>query len=735
MRKGGSKPLKLAGTRILSGEADADALAREFMDNSWNPSQYYTKVGDMTTAFTTGAKKPRPVEDGPTMDDYYSDEGEHEFSENDFLREMDKLGVDPSQQGYGCNHSMICETGCRFYHDTNTPRRKHYHQEEGTTAYVKSRYGRFVREYGSVNMIRLNDDPMEDAQAYPRDSLYEEGWHHEPTCTVNCKRYHYPGSLPDRYARLSSGVFHETPNGRWVRELINGDMAYVRIGPNEDTKEPGDLASTSLSLMNEAMNKSKTPKNTVQQKSFRDMTEAQLISYFKSDVKSQDMCINELTRILLPLQRPVEEDDTTMVEVLLSGASPEDKNKIMASLKRLLDMHEEGLHKHSCVTYSLKDKEMGRKQLAESVTNALLDIREKERDLPEIIEQSLILLICVNDISKKTVHLMERLKATINEDVALPDDVYVFIFGVADFGASVLDPRNHRTLQSAVDAITQDINSGDEMDPMYELGTIIPCFPVITTMTSKQRNQLISRVLDSCRSETYCVGGLVVGIEDNDFVKLIDYHVTPSVLLGEEKKMITLVNQEMEGCFAVFDEYYNELFEKHPLFREEAFRKDSRHPTASFGLLQIEKSTAEMHSRYPGLANTLRNPEYASFISLCIENQTPVPYIFLEHKDHFIQHIHIITPVNTGNIKRKRKEIEPKIKENNNKKRKVVNHEWKDDPTLSNRKTVVSVCVCSLEDHKHYQRPCSSGVNCLGNGFKSGIPRGYCSRACQHQKK
>lgn len=738
MRRGnnnnGSK-LRLTGTRIVGSDAESDALVRNFMDTSSNPGQFYTRCGDVTDAFTTGAKKPRPKNDQegkPTMDDYYSDEDNHEFSENDFMKEMHRIGVDPDEHGYGCNHDMRCNKDCRFYHDNHIPRRKHYYHIDGTTSYEKTRYGRFVREYdtNSISLIRLNDDDLRDGLDYPNDHLYNEGWHHTKTCPLTCKRYHYPG-LPERYARLPGGVFHEASNGRWIHDWVNGEMAYIRIGPNNDPLEPGDLASTSASLMKEVSNAKMKKKDikrnnivaiTSKPSLFRSMTKSELTNYLSKDVKGQDMAINELVTLLRLLQKPIdEEEEENMIRIFMSGATPGDKETILGSVKRLFCMQPSGLNSESCVTYSLKeDGEIESAKMVDMIRNAMLDIRDKERYLPEgTEEQSQVLLLCVTDISKETYHLLERLNRIIADEIIVPDDIYFVMFCVADFGAKTLDPRLHRTLESASDIVLADINN----DMMDYIGIILPCFPT-----------LVTNVVDTCciDNSSFTVGGLTTDLVDREFFqKLTDYYATS---LSTEKQLLGLVNQELVLAFKAFDKHYHLLFKKHPLFEEDI------HGTMgiSFMMSSKEESIEDLLSRYPFMVEPMRNPDYASSVSLCIENNIAIPYILLKHDQYLIHCIHIMMPVKQieATAKRKREEIElVNEDDNNNKKKKVeIQHQWQDDHTLSNRKTTVSVCSCLLETGKHYQRPCSS-VNCLGNGYKSGTSRGYCRLCTQQQQK
>lgn len=247
-RKSQTKKSKFVGSRLVGEDDDPELIMRAFREapSSKEASRVYTKAGDMTRAFDVTPKKKKKKQLGGEMDEEeddaevnearYGQDGYFTFKMVDYEKELERLSV--GFTGNGCNHRNDCPAECRIYHDYMDPPRNHYYHHEGTTSYDRTRYGRFVRESESpLTMVRLCSDPQEESVYYPRDTLFTKGWHHTDECSIDCVRYHYDTGLPERYTRMGLNFFKLDAGGRWLQDHINGELGYIRIGPNDDSED------------------------------------------------------------------------------------------------------------------------------------------------------------------------------------------------------------------------------------------------------------------------------------------------------------------------------------------------------------------------------------------------------------------------------------------------------------------------------------------------------------------
>lgn len=240
MNRSKGKKLTFVGARILANDDEAAKLKRAFLGaSSSNSKRLYSRPSELTESFDVTPKKKKEKEEKDLtpeeIENRYGNDGHIEYSTNDYEQEMDRILAYDAYQYKGCNHRNDCPLECCVFHDYASTPRNHYYYLDGTTTYERCRYGRFVRDPTAKGtaLIRLSDDPEDEEINYPRDSLYKKGWHHEDHCSLDCSYYHYHGSPPDRFTR-TGGIFVSNQSGRWLRDYVNGDLSYIRIGPNDD---------------------------------------------------------------------------------------------------------------------------------------------------------------------------------------------------------------------------------------------------------------------------------------------------------------------------------------------------------------------------------------------------------------------------------------------------------------------------------------------------------------------
>lgn len=753
MKKKQNRQSVIVGTRVLGVEDDANRMMRDYMDTSNNPKGFYTKCGDMTSAFdsmdTTKSKKKKELteeKEDDNTEDYYSDENDdynERFNMVEYKREMRELGDTTSALlSMGCNHEMGCDDECRIFHDYQKKRRRHYYNgEDGTTEFVKSRFGRFVRVFGSTDMVRLCDDDEVEEKLFPRDRLYLKGWHHNENCSLDCPRYHYTEGLPERFTRLSDGEFRKAAAGRWVRNWANGNLIYIRVGPN-DSYEPGEeVMQIDEGPIVRAI-AAKKKENALKRNSkkevrpFRSMNETQLTKYFEEELWGQGMAIDEMVRLIKPLQKPIGEGEPNIVRLLAVGLTHPDKTKLYDSMKRLFELNDK-----TCFSYLLTgeintDTES---YLCERINRAILHLRQEERVMPDEEEdRSLILLINIEGVSKETMDELDRLDDILGDEsrLVIPDDIFIVLYYNSNFGEKVLDPLVHLTPESVRAVIIHEMFGGDmEENEMTILDKeIIPFFPPpkktkkakkeSTTLNSKQMKELVGLMAD----HRYEIASNMIDIDENERTKLVKYF---SCVSSDQGVVLDRILTDLRSATDVFLRYFRELANEHPLFKEtlQTNKDVCTDIKLQFRLLPIEKSLGLFISRYPVMKKVIKkSDEYRDTLDLCIEKKWSVPCMTLSSDVHMIKICHIMSPVNketttndeTSSSKRKR-EIEPEVTN-----KKTLTHSWKEDPILSTRQTVVHICSCKLARNVHYRRPCSSGEECIGDGYKIGHSRGYC---------
>src|SRR6202012_6276154 len=106
-------------------------------------------------------------------------------------------------------------------HDYRKPGRRHYYGEDGESTYEKSKYGRYVREANSFNLIRLDSDSdSDDNNNNNHDNKPTQGWHHNKDCPTNCRVYHYDTKFfKEKFSRSRENTFYNDHFGRWIKDI------------------------------------------------------------------------------------------------------------------------------------------------------------------------------------------------------------------------------------------------------------------------------------------------------------------------------------------------------------------------------------------------------------------------------------------------------------------------------------------------------------------------------------
>lgn len=764
MRKNGAKTQRFIGSRVLLMDEDPSSIMREFMDAPSSVAHsVYTTGNEMTNAFSAGVIKKQRTSKKTTKTNEdenkkreaaeraYGNDTNLVFKTSDYEREMSRLDIYPSQRGHGCNHGISCTKECRIFHDYHIPARNHYHHDEGTTSYERTRYGRFVKGTGNsppVTYIRLCDDKEVEAINYPRDALYEEGWHHESWCPLDCVRYHYEGP-PERYTRQEDGFFLKEAGGRWLYDWANNEKAYIRVGPN-DTTEPGNLLSTAIRLEKELdhigqITNERRKREAVVEKSkmsFRDMPRVQLVDYLSTFIKNQDAAIEAVVDLLLILQSPIEEADVEWDEDG-SVIESEPKNRInmvacgdqslatvmqtMSDAIRLLLQRKTGIDTQVCQCLSsLKDQ---------SISDAILEIRTKEKAMPSTaLDQSLILFLSVK-MGDGFDAFMKSLENRV------PSDIYLVLF--------VISTHSEEEAASQMSSFVR-----------------VPFRPVVTI--EQHKKTIVDYVVSKCRDYTHSLSscGTNVSFQVNETVlsQLADY-VIPSKMTITESMALSLVTTELDRFIETINAHYTKILDDNTVFKEalitgtdQACRDEI---IVRFGTTHAMEGTKMLfYFRYPML--TTMGGSAVEYIQLCLENKWQIPYLSFYHTGHLIHCVHMVTPVpppdTTADLdtlllesRKKRRLVD--LEMNPIKKKRVnsvscgdnddmddnsidvIHHDWQIDERVSNRKSNVYSCSCPLESSIHYRRQCSSGEHCIGDGYKYSLPKGYCSRACRVQQE
>ena len=715
---------RYVGMRIVPDDTDADDLVQEFM-HSDTPRKFYTRPSELTTAFKNADKKGKTKKQTenetmePNSDDYYSESGENDvFDMTDYLTEMERLSVDDPLQSRGCNHNaMTCPHECRLYHDTERPARRHYHNgEDGTTDFEKSRYGRFVCDPGTINMVRLADDGEEEA-FHSIDSQYEHGWHHEPTCSSACVRYHHPG-LPERYVKLNAGIFREASDGPWMREWVNGEMAYIRIGPNDV------VAGTTRKLPVAPSKPRILP--------FVEMSQDQVITALRGTLGAeQDMAIREIAQLIGPLQRPIDDGPTIVSILAAGGAGDVEKRGVYEAMCRLFRTHE----CHTIINYPLVHGEKSDAEMKALVSKSMLEMRAKQHAVSLALDdQCLILLLNLGDISThESIEALDRLDTLLHDEDRLPlaEDVAVVLYATSHYGASLLNVESHATMASAREAIDDDIGLGCSPTSAH----VIPFF-----RAKPAAETLVRSLVSEYSKEEYIIHGVCSLIADRELEKLIGYIVKRSLAFDSTERGIRQL-----VCHAIDSTIESATLYMKTLKEEYVQLTVTTAPIITFCL--IEKPTETL---YPCVAKLRHKPAYKSLVQECINNEWDMPCMVLTWDAYLLRHIHVIEPIEksvtaAATTTKRRREDEKKEETMTTKKMKktttkqeprIVKHEWIVDEETSNRKTTIYSCQCTLSTKKHYRRQCSSGGDdlCHGDGFKGGMTRGYCAECLKHRK-
>lgn len=750
---------RYVGMRIMTDDKEADELVQEFM-RSDAPNRLYTRPGELTNAFKSASKKKRSKNDeankkseqqaDDSSDDYYSDSDKNDvFDMNDYIAEMERLGVYNVEelQSRGCNHSTTCPVECRLYHDTQRPSRRHYYNgEDGSTEFEKSRYGRFVRDPGTTNMIRLADDGEEEAFR-EIDALYEHGWHHASTCPSTCVRYHHPG-LPERYIRLSGGVFREAPDGPWMREWVNGEMAYIRIGPNDAVSPPPTTTTTTTTTtIAKKLTVSPPPMRptqsvittnttatttTTKTQAFVEMSHEQIIAALRGPLGiEQDMAIREIARLITPLQQPIDNGPTVVSIVAAGGASDTEKRSVYDAMCRLFRTHE------CCIVidYPIADEEKSDEEMRTLFSKSMLAMRAKQQSLPlDADDQCIIVLIDLGDISThKSIEALERLDSLLSDEERLPlaEDVAVVLYATSHYGEKLLDVARHTTLLLALEAIDDDIGLGCAAIPAH----VVPFFRV-----KPDAKTLVRSLLAMYQKRGFTAHGVDLLFAERELKKLIRYIVESALAIDtttDERRIRQLVHQAVENTMECMTLYMKALEDDHD---------DIDLNTSISPILGVRIIERPSETRNPCVAKLRRKPAYKSLVQQCIDNKWDMPCVVLTWDTHLLQHIHVVEPVEKSlsvTTKRKRDETddasesatnEKKKKKTKKSRKEIIKHKWIVDTEISNRKSTVYVCQCSLAPTKHYRRQCSAGDDqCHGDGFKGGVSRGYCAECLKHR--
>lgn len=782
-RKGKGKGLQFVGTRILGIDEDPDSLVREFMENKGS-SRVYTPGNEMTEAFPQSEKKekkgkekekekeksPQQLEEEKVLA-YGNDKTSYVFDQDEFDEEMAQLEIDPSQWGDGCNHSMTCSPACRLYHDFVRPTRNHYHHDEGTTSYERTRFGRFVR-VNANEMIRLCDDSVIEKARYPRDALYKEGWHHDSSCPLNCVRYHYEGP-PERYTRSDDGTFTKSPDGRWLYDWVNETKAFIRVGPN-DTSEPGDLISTSLRIDRQLSTLNKQDKERAKQRAkeerkkekekerekssvpssppslppFRQMTEQNLIDYFGDKIERAH--ITELVRRdLLSLQKPVESNE--------DGEGSRYKHSLLCygdavgqigdALVALFEQ-DKGYNTQACINFSVDN---GIEAIPDLVMTAMREIIAKDRSMNEdMAVQSLVLFLRLigNEGKPLSSQIVTLVQSTLNE-LDFCDEIHLVLY------ANVVDEAGSGALPLMLVPLPIEVDEDEHFA------------------------KLVTSVLEACHDRLYKIESYPIAFHLNKNVmrQFVEYLLQYGgmTMMTEATALMTVLS-ELDRLLATIRSHYDALYQECPLFMNACKEEGDGEgrPLCVFHLATESRGSIFLfRSRYPCFNESIlpvkdkkTRKANDALVSLCIDNDLAVPYFTFFHPRHMTMCVHIVTPVeepkdDTKNKKKKKTkrddgddedDDEPhmkKIKRNKNNKamalekviakQNIQTHQWIEDKEHTTRVTKVYSCTCPLEASIHYKRPCCSGKDCITDGHKYGTThtRGYCTRQCRslHEKE
>lgn len=769
MRKNGSKTLKFAGSRVILMDHDPSSIMREFMDASSSVAHnVYTSGKEMTNAFSVGVtKKQRGARKTPSVNE---DEHKHReaveraygndtnlvFNAADYEREMSRLDIYPSQRGYGCNHAMSCTDECHIFHDYHRPARNHYHHDEGTTSYERTRYGRFVKSNSAaspVTYIRLCDDKEIESVNYTRDTLYEGGWHHELWCPLDCVRYHYEGP-PERYTRQEDGFFLKEVSGRWLYDWANSEKAYIRVGPN-DTTEPGNLLSTAIRLEKELdhigqLTNERRKREAVVEKmkmSFRDMSREQLGDHLRAFIKNQEAAIKVVVDLLLTIQCPIEEADVEWDEDG-SLVDPESTNRInvvacgdkslCTTMQTMSDAIRLLLERKTGIDTQVYQSLASFKE--QSISDAILEIRAKEKAMPSTaVDQSLILFLSVKmgDGFDVFLKLLEK---------QVPSDIYLVLFVMSTY-------------------------SEEEAESDMPSFVSVPFRPVVTI--EQHKKTIVDSIVSKCRDYTHslssCGSNVSFQVNETVLTQLADY-VIPSKMTITESIAHSLVTAELDRFIETINEHYTKILDDNTVFKEALITGTDQvcrdEIIVRFGATHAMEGTKMLfYLRYPMLMTM--GGSAVEYIQLCLENKWQIPYLSFYHTGHLIHCAHMVTPVPPPNTtadldtlllesRKKRRLVD--LEMNPIKKKRansvscndggggggtddmddtsidVIHHEWQLDESVSNRKTDIYSCSCPLDSSVHYKRHCSSGEHCIGDGYKYSLPKGYCSRACRVQQ-
>lgn len=638
-------------------------------------------------------------ESGYSSEQDYFSEASEEYDEEVFVSETWRLSLSSGRQS-GCNHREYCPRDCTRYHDYRSQGRAHYHYIPDTLQLYRSPYGRYVRETGTWNLIRLDSDDDEEQQEGDEEKF---GHHHSVNCFRDCAHYHCPEEPSlKRYRRSRDNTFHPDQGGRWMEHECEKGCIYIRLGPNDEDDydyewEPLARRSVTAPVLMRPLRKAdpiaeeKKKKRAREEEKqstplpnapklallFQNASPDAIFDNLKYHVMYENIALMEIVKQLGTLDRKPVAKTPNIVRILASGIPGTGKTTCMHRVAHLFEMQRGGRNQACFIVFELggcKDASHCNRMTGPGhgytgfgspcLVNQLQEALDHIRTRPALENEPKVIALLleeadktINDIFDSLNSLLDRGELAMTDRSTrfiLPDDVYLLVFITANYGASELDamPQPNPNLTVAREIISRAMSANGVSDSnIRRMGIPVPFFGLarreaIETILSHLRHQEESQCVEE-RHHYLSLLDQCGRLSEEDLRHFVEYCVD-GIYVREQgiSRPIEFITKELNSNTYIQNSYLSSLVRNHEC-SVKALLSGKEPPVLSFHRIEYEEgmSLEALVKQYPMIGKALYSQFNRITLDMCLESGLPIAYFCLTLPHLELSNISILSPL------------------------------------------------------------------------------------------